>query len=200
MDRRRFLKLGTAGLLGATQSLPGLAQEAWPARPIRLVVPFAPGGTTDLMARILAAPMSQTLGQQIVIDNRAGAGGTLGTDLVAKSPKDGYTLAVGTVSTHAIGPALMRNPPYRAEADFTPVAVMATTALGVFIHPSVGATTLAGLQEKARAKAGQLNFGSPGSGSPMRATRRAWMYAFSWASGLFSPVFIAQPVTWRASG
>lgn len=141
------------------------AQEKWPSRPVRLIVPFAAGGTTDLIARVVTAPMSKTLGQQIIIENRTGAGGTLGSDAVAKSPKDGYTLGIGTVSTHAIGPALMRSPPYRPDADFAPVAVMATTALAVFVHRSVDASTLSDLRKVALAKPGAFNFGSPGNGS-----------------------------------
>lgn len=165
MDRRRFLQTSIAAACGATWPVLTHAQEKWPTRPVRLIVPFAPGGTTDLIARIVAAPMSKTLGQQVVVENRAGAGGTLGANIVAESPKDGYTLGVGTVSTHAIGPALMRNPPYKPDADFAPIAVIATTPIGVFVHHSVGASTLGELQEKARAKPKALNFGSPGTGS-----------------------------------
>lgn len=141
------------------------AQEKWPSKPVKLIVPFAAGGTTDLVARLVAGPMGKTLGQQIIIENRAGAGGTLGSDVVAKAPKDGYTLGVGTVSTHAIAPALMRTPPYRPDADFAPVAVMATTALAVFVHRSVEVSTLADLGNVTRAKPGAFNFGSPGNGS-----------------------------------
>lgn len=152
-------------LLAATALLPfaARAQEKWPARPVKLVVPFAAGGTTDLVARLVAPPMSQALGQQVVVDNKAGAAGMLGSDAVAKA-KDGYTLGIGTVSTHAIGPALMRQPPYRPDADFTPIAVVGTTPLAVFVHPSI-ATSLAELADKARRKPGVYNFGSPGSGS-----------------------------------
>lgn len=165
MDRRHFMRLCAAITLCATLPGPIHAQERWPNRAVKLVVPFAPGGTTDLIARLVAVPMSRSLGQQFIIENRTGAGGTLGTDAVAKAPKDGYTLGVGTVSTHAIGPALMRKPPYNPGTDFTPIAVMATTAIAVFVHQSVEATTLSDLREKARAKPGALNFGSPGNGS-----------------------------------
>lgn len=152
-------------LLAAPVLLPfaAAAQERWPSRPVRLVVPFAAGGTTDLVARIVAPPMSQALGQQVVIDNKAGAGGLLGADAVAKA-RDGYTLGIGTVSTHAIAPALMRQPPYRPDTDFTPLAVVGTTALAVFVHPSM-ATSLAEFADKARREPGRYNFGSPGSGS-----------------------------------
>ncbi|MBI3711032.1 MAG: tripartite tricarboxylate transporter substrate binding protein [Proteobacteria bacterium] len=159
------MQLCAAISFGVTLPTPIFGQEKWPARPVRVVVPFAPGGTTDLIARVVAGPMSQTLGQQVIVDNRAGAGGALGADIVAKAPKDGYTLAVGTVSTHAIGPALMRSPLYKPDADFTPIAVMATTPIAVFVHRSVGAVTLAELQEKTLAHPGAFNFGSPGNGS-----------------------------------
>jgi tripartite-type tricarboxylate transporter receptor subunit TctC len=156
--RRRSLVAAAALLpLGAR------AQDKWPARPIKLVVPFAAGGTTDLVARLVAPPMSQALGQQVVVDNKAGAAGLLGSDAVAKA-KDGHTLGIGTVSTHAIGPALMRQPPYRPDADFAPIAVVGTTPLAVFVHPGI-ATTLAELADKARREPGVYNFGSPGSGS-----------------------------------
>jgi tripartite-type tricarboxylate transporter receptor subunit TctC len=164
-DRRRLLHIWMAAGLGALLSATASAQEKWPSRPVKLVVPFAAGGTTDLVARVFAASMSQTLGQQVIVENRAGGGGTVGADAVAKAPKDGYTLCVGTVSTHAIGPALMRSPPYRPDGDFAPVAVMATTAIAILAHPSVGAVTLADLREKVRAKPGAFNFGSPGIGS-----------------------------------
>jgi tripartite-type tricarboxylate transporter receptor subunit TctC len=165
MNRRHFIGASVAASLGSALPRATRAQEKWPTKPVRLVVPFAAGGTTDLVARLVAVPMSRILGQQVIIENRAGAGGSLGADAVAKSPKDGYTLGVGTVSTHAISPALMRDPPYRPDADFTPVAVLATTAIAVFVHQSVGATTLAELRDKARANPGKFNFGSPGSGS-----------------------------------
>ncbi|MBI2741248.1 MAG: tripartite tricarboxylate transporter substrate binding protein [Rhodospirillales bacterium] len=156
--RRRSLVAATALLPFATR-----AQDKWPTRPVKLVVPFAAGGTTDLVARLVAPPMSQALGQQVVVDNKAGAAGMLGSDAVAKA-KDGFTLGIGTVSTHAIGPALMRQPPYRPDADFAPIAIVGTTPLAVFVHPSV-ATTLTGLADKARREPGVYNFGSPGSGS-----------------------------------
>ncbi len=159
MRRRTVLAAAAAALHPTSLS----AQDRWPARPIKLVVPFAPGGTTDLVARLVAPSIGAALGQQVVVDNKAGAGGMLGADAVAKA-KDGHTLGVGTVSTHAIGPALLRNPPYAPAADFTAVAVLGTTPLAVFVHPSVG-TTLAALCDKARAQPGQLNFGSPGTGS-----------------------------------
>jgi tripartite-type tricarboxylate transporter receptor subunit TctC len=153
-------------LAGAVALAPSFvqAQARWPTRPVRLVVPFAPGGTTDLMARVAAPVMGNVLGQQVVIENKAGAGGILGADSVAKSARDGYTLGVGTVSTHAIGPAVLRHPPYAPDRDFTSIALLGTTPLAIFVHPSMG-TTLEEFLVKVRAHPGQFHFGSPGSGS-----------------------------------
>lgn len=159
--RRRTFVAATAAALAPSS---GRTQEKWPVRPVRVVVPFAAGGTTDLVARVVAPSMSRTLGQQIVVENRAGAGGVLGADAVAKAPRDGYSLGIGTVSTHAIGPALLRHPPYSPEADFTPIAMLGTTSLAIFVHPSIG-LTVSDLVDKARAAPGQLNYGSPGPGS-----------------------------------
>lgn len=120
MRRRTAL----AGAVVLAPSL-GLAQARWPMRPLRLVEPFAPGGTTDLVAPV----MGNVLGQQVVIENKSGAGGILGADFVAKSARDGYTLGGGTVSTHAIGPAVLRLPPYTPDKDFTSIALLGSTPL-----------------------------------------------------------------------
>lgn len=165
MDRKQFLALGLAATFGPMLPLRALAQDKWPAGPVRLVVPFTPAGTTDMVTRAVATALTDLTGQQFITENKAGAGGTIGADAVAKAPKDGYTLAIGTVSTHAIAPAVMRNLPYRPGSDFTPIGIMGTTPVAVFVHPSVGATTLAELGAAARAKPGSINYGSPGNGS-----------------------------------
>jgi tripartite-type tricarboxylate transporter receptor subunit TctC len=116
------------------------------------------------VARLITPAMTTKLGQQVVVDNKAGAGGMLGADSVAKASRDGYTMGVATVSSHAIGPSLLRQPPYRPDADFTAIATIATIPLAIFAHPSV-ASNLAELQEKARREPGVYNFASPGSGS-----------------------------------
>jgi tripartite-type tricarboxylate transporter receptor subunit TctC len=156
MKRRALL---AAALLAPTAR----AETKWPARPIKLVVPFAPGGTTDLVARLIAPAMSEVLGQHVVVDNKAGASGTLGAASVAKA-RDDHTLCLGTVSTHALAPNLMRHPPYRPVIDFTAIALVATTPLAIFTHTAFAAT-LAELSDKARREPGHHNFGSPGSGS-----------------------------------
>ena len=133
------------------------------------------------VARLVAPPMSQALGQQVVVDNKAGAAGMLGSDAVAKA-KDGYTLGIGTVSTHAIGPALMRQPPYRPDADFAQIGVVGTTPLAVFVHPGV-ATTLAELADKARREPGRLQFRLAGQRLARPSCRRLVQHADRWRPG-----------------
>lgn len=165
MYRKDFLRAGFAVSAGVLWPTLARAQGRWPASPVKVVVPFAAGGTTDVVARIVGARMAEALGQAVVIDNRAGAGGAIGADAVAKAPRDGYTLGIATVSTHAIAPAITRSLPYKAGHDFAPVAVLATTPIAVFVHPSVGATSLADLKRIVKARPGAYNYGSPGNGS-----------------------------------
>lgn len=165
MDRKQFLRLGLAGSLGSMLPSWAAAQGKWPAAPVRLVVPFTPAGTTDMVTRTVAVALADLMGQPFVTENKAGAGGTIGADAVAKAAKDGYTLAIGTVSTHAIAPAVMRNLPYRPGIDFAPIGVIGTTPVAVFVHPSAGARTLAELRAVVQAKPGVINYGSPGNGS-----------------------------------
>ena len=165
MDRRHFIRSAGALACGTTLAWPSAAQSKWPAGPVKFVVPFGAGGTTDVVARLVGARMAEIMGQPVVIDNRAGAGGTIGADAVAKSPRDGYTLGIGTVSTHAIAPAVAKSLPYKADQDFVPMGLIATTPIAIFAHPSVGARTLAELRAVLKEKPGQFNFGSPGNGS-----------------------------------
>jgi tripartite-type tricarboxylate transporter receptor subunit TctC len=141
------------------------AQDAYPTKPIRVVVPFAPGGNTDVVARIIAGKMSTDLGQPVVIDNRPGAGGNLGSDLVAKAPADGYTLLVGTLSTHALNVALYSSLPFDPVRDFAPVALTNHVPLVLVAHPSVKSKDLSSFIGYAKDKAGALNYGSAGSGT-----------------------------------
>jgi tripartite-type tricarboxylate transporter receptor subunit TctC len=121
----------------------GAFAQAWPAKPIRLVIPFPAGGSTDIVGRLIAEKLSQSLGQPVVVDNRAGAGGTAGSDVVAKAPPDGYTLLLGTSSTHAIAPALYPKLPYDATRDFVPVSLLGTATILMVVHPSVPAKSVA---------------------------------------------------------
>ena len=123
-----------AALLAALAG-PAIAQSDWPVKPIRLVVPFPPGGPTDIVARPLAQKLSEAFGQTVVVDNRAGAGGSIGTDSVAKAAPDGYTLLLGTVGTHAINPSLYPKLGYDATRDFAPVTLVAAAAMGSWEQP-----------------------------------------------------------------
>jgi len=124
LERRRcvWLLLGLAALAGVPQLA---AQTAWPSKPVRILVPFPPGGTTDILARAIAPELSKALGQSVVVDNRPGAGGNLGADLVAKSAPDGYTLLMGTVGTHGINKSLYARLPYDPQKDFAPITLVA---------------------------------------------------------------------------
>ena len=125
--RRRSLAAVAAVTLGCTIAMlpAAYAQGTWPTKPVRIVVPFAPGGTTDILARALAPDLSRAFGQQFIVDNRAGAGGNVGAEIVAKSPGDGYTLLMGTVGTHGINRALYAKLPYDPIKDFAPVTLVA---------------------------------------------------------------------------
>lgn len=141
------------------------AEAPYPNRPVRLVVPFPPGSSTnDILARALAQRLSRALDQQIVIDNRSGAGGTLGTDIVAKAPPDGYTLVIGAAGTLAIAPAVFGKLPYDAVRDFAPVALFAQTPYVMVVKTALPATNVKELIALAKAKPGGLLFGSSGTG------------------------------------
>jgi tripartite-type tricarboxylate transporter receptor subunit TctC len=147
-------------------ALPGVAAaQDFPTRPITLVVPYAAGGGNDVMARIVAEKMSKTLGQQIVIENKGGAGGSIATRQVAKAAPDGYTLGLGGTGTLAINPTLYPNAGYDPRKDFAPVGLIATSALVVLVHPSVEAKSIGELIALARRDPGKLNYASAGSGS-----------------------------------
>ena len=166
-SRRTMMALSAAAL-----ARPGLAfADTWPAKPIRLVVPFSAGaGVSDILARLVSAPLSAGLGQQIVIDNRPGAGGNLAADIVAKAAPDGYTVLLGS-SFLAVNAFLYAQTPFDSLSDFVPVSSVAINPLLLVVHPSVPATSVAELVALARAKPGQLNYGSGGIGStPFLAT------------------------------
>jgi tripartite-type tricarboxylate transporter receptor subunit TctC len=160
----RMLWLPALALIGVGTVAPAIAQD-YPTRPITLVVPYAAGGGNDTMARIVADKMSRTLGQQIVIENRAGAGGTIATRQVAKSAPDGYTLVIGGTGTLAVNPTLYANVGYDPRKDFAPIGLIGTSALVVLVHPSVPAKTIRELIDLARKDPGKLNYASAGVGS-----------------------------------
>ena len=160
------LRPGMAGLaLTLAAALPALAE--FPDRAIKIIVPYPPGGTSDLLARVVAPRLGERLKQTVVIVNRAGAGGVIGSAVVAKSPADGYTLLLGTIATHGILPVLQKPAPYDAVKDFAPVTLLASTPNVLVANPSAPVRNLADLLALARAKPGSVNFGSTSlGGSP----------------------------------
>jgi tripartite-type tricarboxylate transporter receptor subunit TctC len=141
------------------------AAQAWPAKPVRLMVPFPPGGSTDIVARIVGQKLGERLGQSIVIENRGGAGGTLGTAQVAKAAPDGYTLTVASTSTHVVAPSVYQKLEYDPVKDFAPISLMAVSPYLLVVHPAVPAKSLKELVELARKQPGKLNYASAGVGS-----------------------------------
>ena len=153
-----------ATLLAASWSLPASAQDAWPSKPVRLVVPFAPGGSTDVIARMMAQKLTELWGQTVVVDNRAGAGGNLGADIVAKSPADGYTLLFASGSI-TINPQLYKRMPFDTRKDLVPITNVASGPMLVVVPDDSPTKTVKDLIAIAKAKPGTLNFGSAGVGS-----------------------------------
>ncbi|MBL6455963.1 tripartite tricarboxylate transporter substrate binding protein [Belnapia sp. T6] len=159
MQRRQML----AGLAAATVG-PARAQTDFPSRPVRLVVGYPAGGSTDVVARLLAERLGRVWGQPVIVENRPGASGTIGADLVAKSPPDGHTLLVGASAEMAIARATLRSIPYAAE-DFTPLALLTEQPFLVLVHPGLPAASLGELVALAKARPGRLNYGSFGNGT-----------------------------------
>lgn len=145
------------------------AQAAWPSKPVRIVVPFAPGGTTDILARAMAPELSKAFGQQFVVENRAGAGGNIGADLVAKAPNDGYTLLMGTVGTHGINKSLYARMPYDPQKDFAPISLVAGVPNVMVVNTEKAAArgiqNVADFIRHAKANPGKLNMASSGNGT-----------------------------------
>jgi tripartite-type tricarboxylate transporter receptor subunit TctC len=143
----------------------GAAAQAYPAKPVRLIVPFAPGGPADAGARIIVQKLTETTGMSMIIENRAGAGGTIGSDVVAKSAPDGYTLLLGSPGPLSIGPSLYPKLPYDPIKSFSPVILAISSAFVTVVHPSVPVKNVKQLVALARERPGQLRFGSAGNGS-----------------------------------
>jgi tripartite-type tricarboxylate transporter receptor subunit TctC len=140
--------------------------QAWPAKPIRMVVPYAPGGSTDLVARMVSQKLAEALGQPVVVDNRPGSSGNIGTDIVAKAAPDGYTLSIGNDATHSTNIHLNKSTPFDPLRDFTPLAYAVANIITVSVHPSVPVQSVRELVDFAKKNPGKLSFGSSGTGSP----------------------------------
>lgn len=152
-------------LLGAASLVVAIAHAAYPERPIRLVVPFAPGGTTDILARAVGTRLHAALGQPVVVDNRPGAAGNIGSELVARARPDGYTLLFGLMNTHVVNPALYEKMPFDGVKDFTPITMLAYVITTMVIHPSVPASNVKELIAYAKTNPGKLAYASAGGGS-----------------------------------
>jgi tripartite-type tricarboxylate transporter receptor subunit TctC len=166
MMRPASLAVALAGALAVLLSVAdSVRAQTYPVRPVRMIVAFPPAGATDILARVVAQKLSEPFRQQVVVDNRPGAGGTIGSRLVADAPPDGYTILVSTVSTHAIGPSLYAKRPYDALKDFTSITEIATSPTVLMVASNVPASSVKELIALAKAKPGTLNFGSSGVGT-----------------------------------
>ncbi|WP_457279524.1 Bug family tripartite tricarboxylate transporter substrate binding protein [Polaromonas sp. P5_D5] len=162
MKRRHIISLAAASAV--TLVGPAMAQN-YPSKPIRMIVPFPAGGATDILARALSQKLGEKIGQTVVVENRPGAGGTIGADAASKSPADGYTLLLATSSTHSIGPAVNPRIPYNAETDFTPIAYVASSPNVVLVPNTSPAKTMGEFIDHARKNPGRLNYASSGNGT-----------------------------------
>ena len=139
--------------------------QAWPSKPLRYIVPFPPGGATDIFARIVADALTEKLGQQVIIDNRGGAAGTLGAQIAARSTPDGYTLFACNIASLALSPALYRKLGYDPDADFSPIGLIGSNPNALAVHPSIPAATVAEFIAYVKSRPGKLNYGSAGVGT-----------------------------------
>ncbi len=157
-------------LLAVFFALPLAHAQAWPTRPVKMIVPFPAGGPTDVLTRVLADKLSQSLGQPVVVENKPGAGGSIGADLAAKSPPDGYTLVMATGSTHSVGPHLNPRLPYDPQKDFTPVIYVGYATNVLLVSPKLGVNSVKELIEAAKKDPGKLNYATSGIGSVAHLT------------------------------
>jgi tripartite-type tricarboxylate transporter receptor subunit TctC len=167
LNRRVALSAAVAGACLAV--LPAMAQTAWPTKPVKIMVPFAPGGTTDILARAVAPELSKAFGQPFIVENKGGAGGNLGADIVAKSPADGYTLLMGTVGTHGINKSLYEKMPFDPQKDFAPITLVAGVPNVMVVNAekakAMGIHSVSDFIRVAKANPGKLNMASSGNGT-----------------------------------
>jgi tripartite-type tricarboxylate transporter receptor subunit TctC len=162
---KRIGMLAVFGLFGLCSASHGIAADAYPSKPVRIVVPFAAGGSTDILARNVAQRLNEALRSPVIVENRPGAGALIGAEYVSKAAPDGYTLLMGTNTTHAVAPHLYSKMPYNALKDFVPVAEVAYNPQFLDVHPSIPVRNVKELIILAQKRPGQLNFGSAGQGS-----------------------------------
>lgn len=162
MIRTFLAALAAVSILGAA---PAAAQSDWPTRPVKLIVGFSAGGISDVLARAIAAKMSQQLGQQIIVENKPGAGTTIAGDFIAKADPDGYTLWLQDITTHAINASLYAKLPYDTQKDFTPIGLIASTPLMLVVNPATPAKSVQELVQVLKAKPGAYSYGSSGNGT-----------------------------------
>jgi len=161
---RKIVASSTLTLCAVFAAAPAQSQT-WPSKPIRFIVPFPPGGGTDVTARVVAPKLGEGLGQQVVVDNRSGAGGMIGVDLAAKSPPDGYTLGIATVGQISINPSLYAKMPFDPVKDLAPVSMAGNIFNVLIVHPALPAPSVKALIALARSRPGELNYGSSGTGA-----------------------------------
>ena len=162
--KKALSRIALAGICAGATALAGA--QGYPVKPVRLIVPYPPGGGTDIFARLVGAKLSETLGQPIVVEQRPGAAGVIGADLAAKAAPDGYTLVIGQASNLAINLSLMRKLPYDPTRDFAPITLVATSPNLLVVHPSLPVRTIRDLVVLAKSKPGAINYASAGNGSP----------------------------------
>lgn len=194
-ERRQLLACLGAAAAGLALSPAVLAQSGWPTKPVRMVVPFAPGGTTDILARAIAPELSRAFGQSFVVENRAGAGGNVGADLVAKSAPDGYTLLMGTVGTHGINKSLYPRLPYDPQKDFTPVTLVAGVPNVMVMNAdrakALSINTVTDFIRYAQGNPGKFSMASSGNGTSIHLAGEL----FKSRTGVFMP-----HIPYRGSG
>jgi tripartite-type tricarboxylate transporter receptor subunit TctC len=166
LRRRAVLGVGTLMVLAGRMTTPAGAQGEYPSRPVTLVVPFPAGGSTDLVARLVAPGMAGRLGRQVVVENRGGAGGNVGSAAAARADPDGYTILMGTVATHALNPALYKKMPYDPVEDFAPISLLALIPNVLVVNPDFPATNVRELIDLLKASPGGYGYASAGNGTP----------------------------------
>lgn len=165
VSRRAAILRGVAAVAAGSWATAPASAQAFPAKPLKFIVPFAPGGSTDLLSRLVAKPLSERLGQPVVVENRTGAGGNIGADAVAKAAPDGHTLVMGSIGTHATNGLIYSSMPYDAVRDFAPVALVAAVTLVLVVHPSVPAKNVRELVDLLKSRPNEFSYASGGVGA-----------------------------------